>query len=190
MIKYAHLPEHRALIFSIPGTISNTDESDSTQSIDFRNETWSVPPPYNGLVSTSQSDSVDQASVRSSAIPSAPLARMSTRLSQISLKPPSYRETAPRATAPFSRILDKGKRALFDVPSGTDNILPNDNVALSASQASTSASTALTKRELHEKDVNFTDLEYRKGVHWAETLRLRRQSVMKSAFEVHSSLHI
>ncbi|KAF9023411.1 hypothetical protein BDZ89DRAFT_955713 [Hymenopellis radicata] len=93
---------------------------------------------------------------------------------------PSGRNRSPSSSTAFSDLAHQGKKQLntligfLDTKGGSvkDSLGGRENQALR---------TVRAKRELEE-----ADKEYRKGVHWLETLRLRRTKILESGYNARS----
>lgn len=90
--------------------------------------------------------------------------------------PPARNRSPSSSSTPFSDLAHQGKRQLNQLigfldkgASGKDGLGSRENQALRTVRA--------------KRDADEADREYRKGVHWLETLRLRRTKILESGYK-------
>ncbi|RXW23866.1 hypothetical protein EST38_g2011 [Candolleomyces aberdarensis] len=89
---------------------------------------------------------------------------------------PSARNRSPSGTTPFSDLAHHGKKQLNQIIGGLlDKRGVPDGLGSRENQA---FRNARAKREAED-----ADKEYRKGVHWLETLRLRRTKILENGYK-------
>ncbi|KAH8120524.1 hypothetical protein DFH11DRAFT_1560466 [Phellopilus nigrolimitatus] len=91
---------------------------------------------------------------------------------------PQSRNRSPSTSNPLQDLAHQGKRQLNQLMTFLDNRGGSlkDNVA--GVRGDVAIRTVKAKREADE-----ADKEYRKGIHWLETLRIRRSKILEGAFK-------
>lgn len=113
-------------------------------------------------------------------IPSRPTVTAPQPLRALDRRPsgsaPPPRNRSPSSSTAFSDLAHQGKRQLNQLigfldkgASGKDGLGSRENQALRTVRA--------------KRDADEADREYRKGVHWLETLRLRRTKILESGYK-------
>ncbi|KAI5124481.1 hypothetical protein M0805_008363 [Coniferiporia weirii] len=88
---------------------------------------------------------------------------------------PQSRNRSPSASNPLHDLAHQGKRQLNQLMTFLDN---KSGTGASGVKGDLAIRTVRAKREADE-----ADKEYRKGVHWVETLRLRRFKILEGAYK-------
>ncbi|EJD04273.1 uncharacterized protein FOMMEDRAFT_146262 [Fomitiporia mediterranea MF3/22] len=88
------------------------------------------------------------------------------------------RNRSPSASNPLHDLANQGKRQLNQLMTFLDNKGGSLKEGVSGSKGDMAVRSVRAKREADE-----ADKEYRKGVHWLETLRLRRSKILEGAFQ-------
>ncbi|THH11784.1 hypothetical protein EW145_g435 [Phellinidium pouzarii] len=88
---------------------------------------------------------------------------------------PQSRNRSPSASNPLHDLAHQGKRQLNQLMTFLDN---KGGAGASGAKGDLAIRTVRAKREADE-----ADKEYRKGVHWLETLRIRRFKILEGAFQ-------
>ncbi|KAF9056472.1 hypothetical protein BJ165DRAFT_1522378 [Panaeolus papilionaceus] len=133
--------------------------------------------PTSPPLTTSHSDHGSKPSISN---PSRPTVTAPQPLRAIDRRPstsgPTGRNRSPSSSGAFSDLAHQGKRQLNQLIGFLDKgSAVKDSLAGRENQA---LRTVRAKREADE-----ADREYRKGVHWLETLRLRRTKILESGFK-------
>lgn len=101
--------------------------------------------------------------------------------SRPSTQPPGNRNRSPSASTSLSDLAHQGKKAflgfLQDGPS-------RGGTAAAIKESFGERPNAALRNVRAKREAEDADKEYRRGVHWLETLRLRRQTVLRSAYAV------
>ena len=108
-----------------------------------------------------------------------PLVQQTSRASS---QPPVPRNRSPSATSSLSDLAQQSKKAIkgFLQDGG-----PTRNLNSMRDGFGDRGSAALRGVKA-KRDADEADKEYRKGVHWLETLRLRRSTIIRSGYTVSS----
>ncbi|KAF9569859.1 RhoGAP-domain-containing protein [Agrocybe pediades] len=139
-----------------------------------------VPLTSPGLSPTLSADQYISGSKGNPTMPSRPIVTSPQPLRALDRRPsgsvPTGRNRSPSSSTPFSDLAHQGKKQLNQLigfldkgGSAKDTIGGRENQALK---------TVRAKRDAEE-----ADREYRKGVHWLETLRLRRTKILESGYK-------
>ncbi|PPQ88087.1 hypothetical protein CVT25_014385 [Psilocybe cyanescens] len=115
-----------------------------------------------------------------SAVPSRPTVTAPQPLRALDRRPsgstPGARNRSPSSSTAFSDLAHQGKKQLNQLIGFLDKGgVGKDGLGVRENQA---LRTVRAKREADE-----ADREYRKGVHWLETLRLRRTKILESGYK-------
>ncbi|KAL5495565.1 hypothetical protein ACEPAI_1028 [Sanghuangporus weigelae] len=91
---------------------------------------------------------------------------------------PQSRNRSPSASNPLHDLANQGKRQLNQLMTFLDNKGGSLKEGVTGGKGDTAVRSVRAKREADE-----ADKEYRKGIHWLETLRLRRSKILEGAFQ-------
>ncbi|KAF7978859.1 hypothetical protein HWV62_44331 [Athelia sp. TMB] len=128
------------------------------------------PEPYGAPLTNSRSNP---------SLPAKPVVTSPQPLRPLDRRPsgsaPKERNRSPSSSTAFSDLASHGKKQLNQLITFLDKSGTKDG--LSGRPDSSALRAVRSKREAEE-----ADKEYRKGVHWLETLRLRRTKILEAAY--------